>query len=479
MRISYTRRAVLRAGAAMFTIGVPRFAFGQAIPNVTLPNRPEILIKNAAVITVDPALGTLERADIHVRNGEIVAVGADLAAPGAEVIDASRMIAMPGFVDTHWHVWGSVGRSFVTDARGYARVKNTTAPFFTPEDFYHGTSLALAEAIHAGVTGVLNFAHNVRSPQHADGEIKGHGDCGVRSLYCYGSPDEPPSDRAMDLRDVERAKRQWFATPAAFEGVNELGMAIRGPAHSTMPVWTQEAEFCEKHGFKNSYHAGQSRSSQISAVDFRKRGFLSRRTVLAHFLYATDEDRQAMRETGASWSLSVMGEFRSAGDGEGDPRAQLLRMKRDGVVTSFSIDATSISPVNMFDSMRSAWRYGIGWNGTPTQGMAAVTLPDVLRCATLGGAQACGWDKICGSLTPGKRADIILIRRDDINMVPSFEIEAGVVKNAQPTNIDTVLIDGRIMKRKGEIVGVDVERIKVNAVESAKRLYEVAKRVPG
>jgi 5-methylthioadenosine/S-adenosylhomocysteine deaminase len=477
-----SRRSLLQAAGGAALIGaLPRSpAWSQPIPStVTLPGRGEMLIRGASVISVDPAIGTLSSADIHIRGGQILAVGANLAAPGADIIEGKGMVAMPGFVDTHWHMWGSLGRTFVTDARTYMRAKNTTAPFYTPEDFYHSISLGLAEAVDAGITGVLNFSHNTRSPKHADGEIKAHGDCGVRSLYCYGNPDEPPRDAPMDLADVARAKRQWFADAGAFDGLAELGMAVRGPVHSDQAVWDKEMEFCLKNGFKHSYHAGQSTRSTISAVDFRKRGYLSNKTVLAHYLYASEADRQAMKETGASLSFSTMGEYRGAGDALGDPRDQILQMKNSGVVLSFSVDGNSIAPVNMFESMRTVWRYGVPWKGSRSEGLAALTLTDVLRMATLGGAEACGWDKICGSITPGKRADIILVRTGDLNMTPFFEIEAGVVKNATPANVDTVLIDGRVMKRGGKIVGLDVERIKRNASEAAGKLYEAAQKVPG
>src|SRR4051812_25652754 len=152
---NFSRRALLRtAGAAAIAASLPRApSLAQPIPSsVTLPGRPDLLIRGGAVITVDPKLGVLEKADVHVRSGEIVAVGPTLDAPGAEIIDASDMIVMPGFVDTHWHMWGSIGRTFVTDARPYMRTKNATSPFYTPSDFYHSVSLGLAESIHAGIT---------------------------------------------------------------------------------------------------------------------------------------------------------------------------------------------------------------------------------------------------------------------------------------------------------------------------------------
>src|SRR5215510_7021028 len=122
-------------------------AFAQgAAPAVPRGN---YLIKNGAVITVDPALGVLLRADIHVNNGRIEAIRPDLAATGAEIIDASDMIVMPGFVDTHHHMWSSIGRSFTADGGfGYFPAKAATSKLYQPNDFYHSVRLRLRRPHH-------------------------------------------------------------------------------------------------------------------------------------------------------------------------------------------------------------------------------------------------------------------------------------------------------------------------------------------
>src|SRR5262249_42369707 len=120
-------------------------------------SRGAYLIKGGAVITVDRTLGVLPRADVLVRDGRIEAIGPDLAAAGAETIDATDMIVMPGFVDTHYHMWSALGRNFVGDGGfGYFPAKNATSKLYTAEDFYHSVTLGLAELANAGVTTVHN-----------------------------------------------------------------------------------------------------------------------------------------------------------------------------------------------------------------------------------------------------------------------------------------------------------------------------------
>ncbi len=137
--------------------------------------RGSYLIKGGAVITVDPAIGTMPKADVLVRDGAIVSVGPTLSANDAEVIDASRMIVMPGMIDTHYHMWSTLGRNFLSDGGfEYFPAKWATAGLYGVEDFYNSVSLGLAELANSGVTTVNNWSHNNRSPQHVDAELEAH-----------------------------------------------------------------------------------------------------------------------------------------------------------------------------------------------------------------------------------------------------------------------------------------------------------------
>ena len=163
--------ATAMSGLAAPALIKPSFAQDAA---ALLP-RGNYLIKNGAVITVDAA-GVLPRADVHVRDGRIEAVGPDLTAAGAETIDATDMIVMPGFIDTHYHMWSALGRNFVGDGFGYFPAKNATSKLFTPEDFYASVMLGLVELANAGITTVHNWSHNTRTPAHADAELRAHRD---------------------------------------------------------------------------------------------------------------------------------------------------------------------------------------------------------------------------------------------------------------------------------------------------------------
>src|SRR5262245_22937272 len=158
----------------------------------------------------------------------------------------------------------------------------------------------------------------------------------------------------------------------------------------------------------------------------------------------------------------------------GDPRAALLRMRKAGVLVSLSFDASSIAPPNLLEAMRFTWNMGIPWRGTPTEGLPPVGFREVIEMATLNGAKALGLGDVTGSISVGKRADIILIRANDINVAPLANIETTVVQSATPANVDTVLVDGRIVKRHGKLVAYDVEKVVRDAKASSLRIRTAA-----
>ena len=194
--------------------------------------------------------------------------------------------------------------------------------------------------------------------------------------------------------------------------------------------------------------------------------------MLERGLEARDIDAEILARTKTPLSFATHSEFRLGL--AGDPRAALLRMRKAGVLISLSFDATSITPPNMFELMRFTWNMGIPWRGTPSEGSPPVGFREVIEMATLNGAKALNLGDETGSLTVGKRADIILIRGDDLNVAPVANIETTVVQSATPANVDTVLVDGRIVKRGGRLVAYDVERIVRNAKTSSLRIRKEA-----
>jgi 5-methylthioadenosine/S-adenosylhomocysteine deaminase len=435
--------------------------------------RGSYLIRNGAVITVDPALGVLPRADLLVRGGRIEAIGPDLAGAGAETIDATDMIVMPGFVDTHYHMWSALGRNFIGDGGfGYFPAKNATSTLYSAEDFYNSVMLGLAELANAGITTVHNWSHNTRTPAHADAELRAHRESMLRARYAYGHIDLMPRNQPLDFTDIDRVRKEYFTGGPAFDGLVTFGVNLRGLSQSEEPAYHADMQAALARGLPIAIHAGQAPPNRVDAEDYERRGWLGPNLLICHYIPARDIDAEVMARTKTPLSYATHSEFRLGL--AGDPRVALLRMRKAGVLISLSFDASSIAPPNMFETMRFTWNMGIPWRGTPSEGLPAVSFREVIEMATLNGAKALGLGEVTGSLSVGKRADLILIRGNDINVAPVANLETTVVQSATPANVDTVLVDGRIVKRHGRLIGYDVEKIVRQAKASSLRIRAAA-----
>src|SRR5207249_5014546 len=204
-------------------------------------------------------LGDIARGDVHVKNGAIVAVGAGLkASGGAPVLDGRDMIVLPGFVDTHWHMWNTLLRSMAGDKRelGYFPTVATLGKLFTPGDMYQGTRLAAVEALFSGFTFVHDWCHNIRGPEFAAANLRALRESGLRGRFSYGTPQAHPATETIDLIDLERLRRERESLSS--EGPLDLGLAWRGmggaPAVVPPGVHRQEVDPGRAAGLPSSGH---------------------------------------------------------------------------------------------------------------------------------------------------------------------------------------------------------------------------------
>lgn len=483
---SLSRRRFLRAsskvaglaGATSLLATTPNPARSQAQTgaNTTanVPSGDTYLIRGAYVVSMDNEFPDLQTADILIRDGTIADISESIDVTGTEVIEAGNMIAMPGFIDTHWHLWNSTLKNMLRPDTSYFPLKQAFVGQFRPEDHYAANRLALLEAAHAGITTLNNFAHATQTPEHVDAELRAMAESGIGGRYSYGWPDPTPDTEVMRIPDAERVKREWFGTDSPFADKVNLGIAVRGPMYTARAVYQREIEAARNLAAPVVMHVGSARRRYASCAALRSEGLLDSSTIIVHGIVQTPEDRVAIAETGCSLSFSIESELRLQEDG--DFRSQMLKMINQGVNLSCSVDSSALSSVSMFDAMSTTWAYGIPWNDTDTQDLPELGFHQVLEMATINGAKALGIDGVTGSLAPGKRADIVLVRADDINMVPVANVETALVHSATVANVDTVIASGNVLKRAGTVVGMDEAAIKEDARRS---LFDLRRRVGG
>lgn len=474
-----SRRDLLASAAAVGMAGAVGAGAHRAVAQISpgaLPAREEFIVRGAHLITVDPVLGEIPDGDIHVRDGVIVAVGKNLRAPGARVVDGKTMIALPGFVDTHWHMWGAVARNMSghTENSGYYYVSRLLGQFFKAEDNARGVRLALAEGIHSGITTFTNWSHNLLGPEFADAELREHLQAGARARFAYGYSRKTPRNGTIPLDDIERVQKQYFnGTSTSPDGLLTLGIAPRGPENNDIGICKEEWSFARARKISITSHMGTNAArveKRQGIQTLAKAGLLGPDVVLVHDTNTSPEDLKLLAETKTPVSLSPYTELRT-----GFGVTPVSAFLDAGVPVGLSVDTTILcGNADMFAIMKAIENIA---NGV-AKSEFAISSERIIQIATIDGARALGLGDQIGSLTPGKRADFMLVRTTDLNMMPFTVASRMIVQSAQPSNIDAVVVEGRFLKKDGKLTTIDVARLAAEAADTIDRAHKEASK-PG
>ena len=427
--------------------------------------RSSFVIRGAYALTMDAALGDVPAADIFVEGGAITAIGPELPVPAeTEIIDARGLIALPGLIETHWHMWGTLARNMAGEDvdSGYFPLSRVLGTLFTPEDNARGVRLALAEALFSGVTTVHNWSHNLMEPAYADAELEAHRESGGRARFSYGYSRRTGRNAILPHDDIQRVQDRWFGPDS--DGLVTLGIAPGGPMSSSIDICRQDWAFARELGIPITTHVAITADGAQQIADLGAAGLLGSDVQLIHAVHASASDIALLAETGTHVSLSPYTELRT---GFGFP--PIGEFLDAGVVVSLSIDTPILcGHGDMFATMRGIQNIENGRK----QSEFAISARRVLQMATIDGARDLGIDGYTGSLTPGKRADIILVRTTDLNMAPFTDPVRMIVQSAQPFNVDTVIVDGRIVKRQGKLTTIDIERVVRDAEQTINKIKD-------
>jgi 5-methylthioadenosine/S-adenosylhomocysteine deaminase len=439
-----------------------------------------VLLRGGHILSMDPRVGDVYGGDVLVEDDKIAAVGHAIDPNDAEVIDARGCIVIPGFVDSHRHTWETVIRGIAPDvslAGYFDLVLDQLAPAYRPEDVYAGNYLGSLEAIDAGVTTLLDWSHINNTPEHSDEAIRGLRDARVRAVYCYGNPNTSLADwwYTSELKapeDIRRVRDQYFSSR---EGLITLAMGTRGPGFCTPEVVTHDWELAREVGAPISVHVGMGpyagRFSMVSQLN--DLGLLGPDTTYIHCNYLSDDEFRLIADSGGNISISPSVEMAM---GHGTPPTG--KALAHGLRPSLSIDVVTTVPGDMFTQMRFVFasarlvEHEAAFAAGNEEEPVLLTSREVLEFATIEGARVCGIAERTGSLTPGKQADIVVIRCDHSNTYPIIDPVSTVVHQADTRNVDMVMVDGRILKREGRLVDADLRWARELAASSLEYLLE-------
>jgi cytosine/adenosine deaminase-related metal-dependent hydrolase len=426
------------------------------------------VIRNGYVLSIDPAIGELPDGDVLIEDGRIVAVGSGLEAGGAQVIEASDHIVMPGFIDTHRHTWQAPWRNIASDWSLFHYLwglHTGLSKYYRPEDTYAGNLLGTLEALDSGITTLLDWSHNLATPEHADAAVEGLLAAGGRAVFAHGggAPQwgSVPGNTVPHPDDARRIRDRYFSSE---HGLVTMALAIRGPQFTTEEVALQDWRLAQDLDLRVTVHVGDGELGKTRPIEWLERvGLLSDRTTYVHCCTLGDDELKLIADSGGTASVAADVEMQM---GHGWPATG--RLLAVGIRPSLSIDVCTSTGGHMFGLMRTALgtqraldnaaREHAG--GTLANGeQIELTCRDMLEFATIEGARACGLDTRIGSLTPGKDADVIMIRTDTLGMSPLNNAAGAVVYNAHPGLVDTVLVGGRVVKANGRLLGHDTSTV--------------------
>lgn len=419
------------------------------------------LIRNAEIITVDPDLGNLSGADLLIDGTRIAAVGHDISAADAEIVDGTGTIVMPGMIDTHRHMWQTVLRNIAADwtlSQYFAGVRVQLGGHFRAEDIYAGNLAGAYEALNAGVTTCLDWSHNMNTPEHADAAVGALKASGGRYVMCYGNSNDewlPVSDKPTNAADARRVKAQHFSSD---DQLVTMGMALRGPQYATSDVTIDDWALARELGGLITVHVGDGSWGKNRPVAWlNDHGLLGPDVVCAHCNSLADDEYGIMADAGAGAAMTPEIEMQM---GHGWPATG--KLLRAGVAPSLGIDIATCNTGHLFQVMRTTLLVERAFahaeadrRGEVIEEALPLNTKDVIEFATINGAKTLRLDHKIGSLTPGKDADVVLLRGDGIEMAPLNNASGAVVLAGHPGLVDSVWVAGRKVKSGGVLVDVD------------------------
>lgn len=434
------------------------------------------LIKGGIVLSVDDAVGNFPKGDILIRDGKILEVAAQIDASDAAVIDASGMIVMPGFIDTHHHQFETVLRSQlahgilindglpVNATNYYESVLQKFSMVYTPEDVYINELFAGISQLDAGVTTVMDVSQIHHSPEHSDAAIEGLRDAGRRGVFGYF---EGWGDRARYPEDARRIRETHFSSDDQL-----LTMIMGGEIY--LPGFEKAWEVGRDLGLPIALHVVGTFGMQPTFDRLGAEGWFKDDNIFIHMTGMSEDGWRYAADAGAHVSLSVPIEMHMR---HGTPPIQ--RALDRGMGLSLSSDVECTMSADMFTQMRgliTVQRMFV--NASALEGAASypslMQPMDAIRHATIEGAKGLKLDKITGSLTPGKSADIIMLDATALNVAPLNHAAGAVVTLMERTNVDTVMVAGQVKKWKGELLGFDIGHHRQQIEQSRDRVFAAA-----
>lgn len=433
------------------------------------------LIRGGSVLSMDAKVGNFAKGDVLIEGAKIIAVGQNLDAGDAAVIDAAGHVVMPGFIDTHHHQFETALRSILADAilvndgrpesaaNYYEWMLQKFSVLYRPEDVYISELFGSISQIDAGVTTVMDVSQIHHSPEHSDAAISALRDAGRRAVFGYF---EGWGERAQYPADARRIKARHFASDDQLLTM-VMGAEFYLPGYEN--AWTTGREL----DIPLAMHIVGTFGMAPTFDALAEAGQFGPDCIFIHMTGMSDMAWQKAADAGAHVSLSVPIEMQMR---HGVPPIQ--KCLNLGMLPSLSSDVECTMTADPFTQMRSTitlqrmFANDLALNGQDYPKLMSAL--DAIEMATMGGAKGLRLDHKTGSLTPGKEADIVLLDAGALNVAPLNHVPGAVVTLMERSNVSTVICAGQVRKWQGAMLGHDIDKLRAELEASRDYLLEKA-----
>jgi len=421
-----------------------------------------VLIRCGWLVTLDPAIGDFRDGELLFGGNSILAAGKNLGATADETIDASDKIVMPGLVNAHMHTWQTALRGIAAEwmsADYFKNVHGNMATHYRPEDNYLGNLVGALAQIDGGVTTLVDWCHNITTLEHAERAVDGLIDSGIRAVFAHGTAKPLSQTSGTPFTHIphprERVEALRKSRLASNDGRVTLAMAILGPDWGAWEVAEHDIRMAREFGLVSSSHTRRREDCVVpdGYARMAREGLLGPDHNLVHGTSYDAHDLAVVVDSGATLTSTALVELHHhIGD------TMVAAYRAAGGRPSLGIDVELYGSGQMFREMQAALLFARGrevrnnaLRGNSPMKTIPVRSREALEWATINGARAFKMDDRIGTLTPGKRADIVMLRADDVNMAPVWDPIYSIVEIAGAGNVDTVIIDGTVRKQDGKL----------------------------
>jgi 5-methylthioadenosine/S-adenosylhomocysteine deaminase len=424
------------------------------------------LFKGGIVVTMDADVPNLAAGDVLVEGDRIVAVEANIQAGGAAVIEAANKIVLPGLIDAHHHSWLGVMRRLMPDVDDLFEYIDVVAEklgaHYRPIDMYVSTKLTGVASLDAGVTTIIDACHSSRSPEHTDAALESLDSLGIRALHMVGAAMDQRASAAHLPRDLERLALSWNTTDSL------VRVGLFGQLNLD---WWKVAR-----GLKLQILSEFIGDLARLGPQFAQPGILGPHNIFNHCTRVPEETWKLFAAAGVNITVNPRSDALFGFDDDGFAYQKAVD---HGLAPALGIDLDTAFGSDMFGEMHALFgQQRAAMRNRRFRGEADVPAPisvdDVLRAATVNGARAAGLENSIGTLTPGKQADIIMLRTSGVAVFPVTNAIGTIVQAVERSDVDTVMVAGVLRKLNGKLIGVDIGKLAAEVIASRDYLLEAS-----